>query len=518
MSKLFNIVPTPKEKYSTHDNSHSFLTTFNIGGLYPIMTELVTPGEKWKVNIASFIRTMPLVSPVLGQMDLKIDAFAVPIRLIWDDFEKYISEGPTGGFSAEVPALHVPSGFQDNGGFYKLTDHFGFGNKTQFFNALPFRAYQKIYNDYYRNQNYQEEIPIDMSSGTKQLHLGSTMDETNVQNFYMRYRNWNRDYFTSILPEPQKGPAVKIPFEADIESDGVLTVQDASGRISAVKSKKYTSNHLTVNDAFADNSQVTYSGGLKVSDGATPPTIETLRFAETLQEYCEAMARGGTRYAEYLRTIWNVKSRDSRLQRAEYLGGYRGPISISEVMQQAPAEDSPLGTLAGKGISAGSSRFFKHYFDEWTVCMVIMSVVPRSMYGQGCRRWLMYEDPTEWPNPFFGNLGEQEIFRGELYSSDSDVQDREVLGYMPRQIEAKYIPSTFHGQFKNSLSYWHVGRQFEEAPYINKNFIQVNPAEEAKLFPDISNVYDNFIGQFMFQVKRKNHLPYYGVPRFTHIV
>jgi len=264
---------------------------------------------------------------------------------------------------------------------------------------------------------------------------------------------------------------------------------------------------------------IQYKSGLKGTVSQVElPTIEELRYAETLQEFYEAQARGGTRPKEYYLNIWHTRSKDSRLDRPEYLGGYRGPITISDIDQTSVSAATAQGNLAGKGVSAGGSRLFKYHVPEWGIIMVIMSVQPKSSYYQGTRRWNLYNDVFDFPNPFFANLGEQPILNQELYDDPSDGLNSGTFGYTPRYAEAKFIPSSVHGQFRSTLDYWHLARKFGSRPNLNSAFLHVDPSEVARIFPDQVSSNDKFIGTFFFHVDRKMYLPYYGVPRLIHSV
>lgn len=562
---IFSQVPTTRIARSRHNLSHQVKMSFDAGKINPLLCELARPGDTWRVGLEQFVRTMPMIAPLMDRMDIKVDSFFVPLRLIWDDFEDFITLGPTGEFSAlrptiSVPANSIPSVYQ-----YKYAPIFGIGGMSDYLNfppfnlgtdnsneaikidALPFRSYQIVYNEYFRNEVLDVEIPIAKSSGDLQL-VPTTAQQTLIpassSNFELRSRGWNKDYFTSALPTPQKGPAVRIPYgDIEVTSDGEFLVKEVGGNppdpslsdITLVT--KDVPTRVTYQDGQMQNQTqgfgalrldttnpnwgkaMEYFKGLKANmDASDLPTIEELRYAEVLQEFYEANARGGTRAKEYYQNIWHTRTKDARLDRPEYLGGYRGPITISDIDQNSESAVTPQGTLAGKGVSAGGNRLLRYHVPEWGIILIVMSVVPKSSYYQGFRKWNLYNDVFDWPNPFFANLGEQEILNKELYHSASDNDDDDTFGYTPRYAECKFIPSSVHGQFRSTLDYWHLSRKFGSRPHLNSAFLHIQQSEVERAFPLQVSDSNKFLGTFFFHIDCKMYLPYWGVPRLIHSI
>lgn len=547
---IFSQIPIPRIARSTHKLNHSYQMTGDYGGIYPILCELAYAGDTWKFDLEQFVRSMPMIAPVMSMSDIKVDAFFCPIRLIWDDFEDWITLGPTGEASFDWPTILMSAGSPssesakrlnsicDTGG---LADYLNFpsysfiggASGSRELDALPFRVYQTIYNEYFRNQNLETEIPVLHSSGRSQIQLSGT-SESLYSNFTLRYRGWNKDYFTSALPFPQKGPAVRLPSAGDVvisaDPDEHLQVSATGVGTFPLNSQANVSSVIDGADGdtvgaslLLENESglryIDYAAGLKGTvQTIDAPTIEELRYAEVLQEFYEANARGGSRPKEYYLNIWHTRTKDSRLDRPEYLGGYRGPITITDIDQTSQSDISAQGTPSGKGVSAGGNKLCRYHCSEHGYIMVLVSITPRSSYSQGFRKMNLYRDVFDFPNPFFANLGEQEIKNLELYDDPSDGKNNDTFGYTPRYAEAKFIPSTVHGKLRTNMNYWTLTRQFSSRPNLNAAFVHINPAEMARIFPSQVTDYDKFVATFYFKIKRRMYLPYWGVPRLIHSI
>lgn len=546
---IFSSVPITKVSRSTFNLDHENKLSFNFGGLYPILTHTILPGDRASLGLQSFIRTVPLLSPVMHRNDIKVDSFFVPFRLIWPNYEKFLQ--------CEDPTIKMPKLFCTNStlknqydsimGVGSLADYLGFASvpydvltsedsiadiEDRMMNVLPFKAYQIIYDYYYRSKTLEDSIFDDpyydfLSNDNVALSPSST--DPRVKYFMLRYRSWRRDPFTSALPDPQKGNPVLLPeSDLSIVPDGNLGTdqKDVSMRTGDLWTSDNDVRRASAPNPSAEN-VLQYKSGLKV-DKTNSPTIEDFRYAEVLEEYEEALARAGAgntgSFKEWLLSIWRTLSPDARLDRPEYLGGYRGPIQISEVPQTSSAtESSPQGTLAGKGLSVGGQLLFKnHKFKEPGYLMVIMSVVPKSSYMQGDPREFLYDNCYDFPNPYFANLGEQEVLTQEVNATKALCVDgqQKTFGYNVRNYEMKQLPDTVHGALRSSLAYWHEGRIFDESSFeelinLNYDFVKMFPQEVSRIFPSSENS-DKLIGEFYFSFRAKRSLPYYGVPRVGH--
>lgn len=337
---------------------------------------------------------------------------------------------------------------------------------------MPFRAYQLIYNEYYRDQNLIDEIAISRSSGNAVVS-GSTVNTYQNQIWRLRKRAWQKDYFTSALPWAQRGPSADIPM---------------SGRI-AVKAGPHASQVSVQNgnlvSTVPNNSEV-----FADVDASNLGTINELRRAYRLQEWLEKNARGGARCVEQILSHFGVKSKDSRLQRPEFLGGNRSPIMISEVLQQSQtSQDSALGTMAGHGIGANSGAPWSRFFDEHGLVLGIMSVTPKPAYMQGLPRLFSKFDKFDYYWPEFAHLGEQEIKNKELFYDSSDSQrNDETFGYTPRYAEYRYVPNTVHGDMLTSLDFWHMAEKYSNStpPNLNQDFVECDPTHRVFAVEDKS--------------------------------
>ena len=506
---IFKSVKNRRPQTSQFDLSHERKFSMNMGELIPILCEPVVPGDTFKMNTETMMRLAPMVSPVMHRVNVYCHFFFVPNRIIWDNFKDFITGGESGTESPVAPYFNFTGGSIVNG---SLHDYLGIATGTvsnsQRVSALPFRAYSEIYNEYYRDQNLQAKVGISKADGY----------DTTTNSSILK-RCWEKDYFTSALPWTQRGGDVNIPlgdtapiiknpnnlynpvlrdgsgdpYQGNVSTNAAGNLGDGSG------SMYFDPNHSLTTD---------------LSD-ATSASITDLRRATKLQEWLEIMARSGSRYVEQIRAIFGVISSDARLQRPEFLGGGKQPVTISEVLQTSESNTTPQGGMAGHGISVGNTMSFKKFFEEHGFVIGIMSVLPRTSYQQGTRRYYRHFDKFDYPWPQFARIGEQPVYGFELYNDYSvpngELED-DVFGYQSRYSDFKYIPSSVHGEFKDDLDFWHMGREFGSKPNLNAAFVQSDPTHrifavsdpsEAKLYVQIYN-----------NLKAIRPLPYYGTPQF----
>jgi hypothetical protein len=429
--------------------------------------------------------------------------FFVPNRILWDNWEKFITDANSG-----IVAPHLKyENFYAGSTFSKFMDYLGVppqvaGGTSTDINMLPMAAYQCIYNEFYRDQNLIEPIDYKLRDGA---YLG-TLETYNL--LTMRKRAWQHDYFTSSLPWAQKGDAIDIPignidgFNLEIKHN--LPGGTGDTTISAtpydIEQPIETTGTIIPGELYT-----------KLPDiNVEPTTINELRRAFKLQEWLERNARGGTRYIENILSHFGVKSSDSRLQRPEYITGVKNPIVISEVLNTTGQEGGlPQGNMAGHGIGVTSGNSGSYYCEEHGFIIGIMSIMPQSSYQQGIPKQFIKNDPLEYFWPSFAHIGEQPVENQELFAYTPEKNG--TFGYVPRYAEYKYFPSRVAGDFRTSLNYWHLGRIFDTAPALNKEFLECNPSK--RIFAVESGT-DSFYCHVLNKIRATRPMPKYGTPQF----
>jgi len=502
---IFNSIQLKKPKKNFFDLTHDVKLSTNMGQLTPILTLEVVPGDSIELGCESIIRFAPMTAPVMHRMDVTMHYFFVPNRILWDNWEKYITNnGPNGtGLDIVAPFLDYGTGWIANAPeAVKFLDYMGVppipvGGTSVAINALPFAAYQCIYNEYYRDQNLIDPINYKLVDGENSLGYTRINELCSIRN-----RAWEHDYFTASLPFAQKGAAVDIPLgavngDANIYSNvGNTTLSGSAGDPVVIGDS---------NTGFTDLWAQT--DGLTVE----PTTINDLRRAYRLQEWLEKNARGGTRYIESILSHFGVKSSDARLQRPEYITGVKTPVVISEVLNTSGTEgELPQGNMAGHGIAVSSGNSGRYYAEEHGYIIGIMSVMPKTAYQQGIPRTFLKLDPLDYFWPSFANIGEQEVQLQELYAYTPNRTD--TFGYVPRYSEYKYMPSRVAGDFRTSLDYWHLGRIFGSEPTLSQEFVECTPEDTDRIFavtdPDAQKLYCHVLNK----IKAVRPMPKYGTP------
>jgi hypothetical protein len=459
--------------------SHYNLLTAGYGNLTPLSWWEVLPGDTQQISSSLLIRSTPLVAPVMHPVRVRLHYWFVPNRLIWEDWEDFITGGDDGTFEASPPSFSTAGGTIEPGDFEELMgippgDYSGVSDLV--YSALPFRAYNLIYNEMYRDQDLVDELPISTSSGA---------DVTTTKQ--MQRVSWSKDYFTTARPWSSKGNEILIPIgtSAPLKGIGVaptstpgtdVNINETGGPPATQYAGAFQSassdlrmaedlNHPGYPNMWADLSQAT---GVSVRD---------LRNYLAMQRYQEARAQFGSRYSEYLKyLVPGIGNLDSRLQEPEYIGGGSSTISFSEILQTQRSDtgETPLGTMAGHGISAQRTRRIRKFFPEHGIVMVLMSVVPKSIYAnQVERKWHRLNKEMYFQKEL-QYIGEQPITNREIYNLHSDPTG--IFGYNNRYDEYRWAPSSIHGEMFNTADGWHFARIFESDPALNKSFIECNPA------------------------------------------
>lgn len=440
--------------------SHYKLLTCDMGKLVPLTWYEALPGDTIQQASSALVRVSPLVAPVMHPVRVRIHHFFVPYRLIWSDWEDFITGGPDGD-DASVPPYRTSSGITAGTLFDYLGVPVGSYSPNLQFSALPLRAYQLIWNEYYRDQDLQTEADVGKASGAD----GST---TTIQSVC-----WEKDYFTSARDSEQKGTEVTIP---------IGDTADVVRKSNAAYWKAYQTGTDTLEgtgDITVSTGNVTGpSGGISFDPmsgleadltAATGVNISDLRLALALQRYMEARSRYGSRYVEYLRYL-GVRSSDARMQKPEYLGGGRQIIQFSEVLDVGK---TTIGAMAGHGIAAMRTARFRRYFEEHGIVMSLLSVVPKSMYHQGLWRFFSRTVKEDWFQKELAFIGDQAVRCDEIYANAADRDG--VFGYQGRYDEYRSIPSFIHADFHTNLDEWHMARDFGSEPTLNSTFVACAP-------------------------------------------
>ena len=507
--KIFEQAMMSSPKKSAFDLSHEHKTTTEFSKLTPIMNMEVVPGDQIAVNSEILVRMAPTIAPIMHRVDVFVHHFFVPNRIVWDKWEDFIFPKDDYKTPPTMPTVEISEQYSlpELWGTRSLANHLGFPviDPKQLIDnikvsSLPFRAYTAIYNDYYRDQNLEDELDLDS-------------DEI----FKIRYRAWEKDYFTSALPFAQKGPAVKIPGGSGSLKDVQLADQVTGlGLPNANLS-------TDVNSVVRSTTDPTKGGQLNFGESNMGTTIEDLRRSARLQEWLEKAARAGTRYKEGIKSFFGTNIGDARLDRPEYLGGGKQPITISEVLNTTgnisgdttDQQPNVQGDMAGHGIAVGGKNNFKYSVKEHGHIISIMSIMPKPAYQQGIDKLWTRNDRFDYYWPEFANLGEQEIKNQELYvTADSATRDQ-TFGYQQKYAEYKYACDKVTGDFAGNLDFWHLGRKFVDQPYLNNAFIKPDVEEFERIFAVDSKTTgtDQFWCQIYHDVKARRPMPYFGTPR-----
>lgn len=510
---LFNTVKLNRPKRSVFDLSHDVKLSLRMGQLIPTMCTELVPGDKFTMSCESMIRFAPMLAPIMHRVDCSMHYFFVPNRILWPNWEKYITNTPVGGGDNNLPAF--PTLPYSTSSYSQLYDYLGLppieddSSNSYNINALPFAAYQKIYNDLYRDQNLIEDLEIELLDGFN--------DQQFAKLTAIRNRAWEHDYFTSALPWAQKGNAVDIPLGT------VGLVDDLSeSENPAFIGKNGESFGGNISQIDLPEKKISGSASIPLGEaGVYDPkdtlqveatTINDLRRAFRLQEWLEKAARGGSRYIENILVHFGVKSSDKRLQRPEYITGIKAPVVISEVLNTTGTEDAPQGNMAGHGVAVTSGKYGSYFAEEHGYIMCIMSVMPKTAYQDGIpKHFLKTTDPFQFYWPSFAHLGEQPIVNSELFVKATDPDG--VFGYVPRYAEYKFENNRVAGDFRTSLDFWHMGRKFATEPMLNADFVTAQPTDRIFAVAD-QPTNQNLWCHVFHKVKAVRPMPKFGTPTF----
>ena len=506
-----NSISTPKPGKNKFDLSREVKQTGNMGMLYPCFIQDVIPGDSFRVNTQQMVRFSPLLAPMMHNVDFKLDYFFVPYRIIWDEWKDFITGGEDGTDLPSYPRFQVDGtvkstyltkgsladylGIPPNsvsatttGGAW--TGVSGYSDRRHHLSILPFRAYQLIYHEYFRDQNVGTEHNQYTNSGLQtQSYLSDQLT--------LRRSNWEKDYFTSSLPFLQRGGEVVLPImEAGIASDHFDGSIVGDGELSGL------------NPAVIDNHL----------------SILELRKASALQRWLELMARAGSRYREQIHAIFGERIPDYTVQVPQYLGGGKTPIMISEVLSTysqtssastGTSTDRPQGDMSGHALALGDNIGFQQTFNEHGIILGLCRVIPKSSYIQGLSRFWQKFDKFDHYFPQFANLGEQEVFNKELFVKGDSNTDNLIFGYQQRYAEYKYAHNRVAGDFRDTLAHWELSRRFTDHQNLNQSFVECDPQETSRIFAITDENEDKLWISLYHKVDALRPMPYHSNPSLS---
>lgn len=517
MSKKYNFVGALRPKANVFDLSHSNMFSCNMGKLYPFLLQETLPGDKFSLKTNMLIRLAPQVFPTMHQVDAYIHYFYVPSRILMDKWEDFITGGEDGESTIVAPYIKLPTPDPTNGYQGTLLDYMGVPNQVNSsirISALPFRAYNKIYNDWFRDEDLIEEVPISTADG-----------EDSETSLVLLNRAWEKDYFTSARPSAQKGPSVKIPlsgnapvYTTNIDNPDVPTTIGLRGYTGdGFKHGIFVDvdgNTVIANDNQTLSGTVNFSPRNLIADltNVTSTSINDIRLAWQTQKFFERNMRCGSRYTEFVQSHWGFKPSDGRLQRSQFIGSEKFPVIFSEVIQTSGSDSSsPQGNMAGHGVSFNIKGGCKYFCQEHGFIIGLLSVLPRTNYMQGLDRMFTRESRFDYFLPEFQHIGEQGVKEKEIYANANDPEA--TFGYQARYNEYRTHSSSVHGEFRGNLKSYHMAREFESAPNLNGDFVSSDPT--TRIFAVESDISDKLYVESFISIKAMRLITSLAEPGFV---
>jgi hypothetical protein len=503
-------------------------TTFNTGDLIPIYLDEVLPGDTHQVDVACVMRMATPIFPVMDNAYCDFYFFFVPNRLLWEHWKEFMGENKQTAWTPKteysVPQVTAPKGGWAEG---TLADYLGLPTKVEGISvsALPGRAYGLIYNEWFRNQNVTQPTLVEVTDATTTgKNDGSDTNDSAITLAKPLKAAKVFDYYTGALPEPQKGEPITIPLTGNAPIVG-KNVND--GENIEYSLRVVDGGNVRVSDFYINAPDIKFpNGSTRVQDesqnaflyadlgGVTAATINQLRQAFQIQKLLEKDARGGTRYREVLREHFGVISPDSRVQIPEYLGGYRLPINVSQVIQTSSSDEtSPLGNTAALSVTTMNKPMFTKSFTEHGFIMGLAVVRTDQTYQQGIERMWSRKGRYDYYWPVLANIGEQAILNKEIYAQ-GNAKDNEAFGYQEAWADYRYKPSKVTGLFRSnaqqSLDAWHYAQDYDALPTLSTAWMEQGEAEMKRTLAVQSQ--PDFIADFYFMNKTTRCMPVYSIP------
>lgn len=485
--------------------SHQWLGTFNMGQLVPTGYVDALPGDTFQHGVRSVIRLSPMDRPQYSTSVCRTHVWRIPMRLLWEDWEKFITGGEDGKQTPAWPTIDATAGFAVG----SLGDYLGFpvGINLGQVDAIPFRAYAFVFNRRYRVQQLVAEVGFSTASG---------VDATTNQQ--LLYAPWERDYFTLCTKEPLLGDPVVLPIGSTAPVEYVhantdpWTVRRADTGAPVTEAATGVPTRTASQDELHDENTATDrplhfdpKGNLQTNlAGATGVDLIEFRIAQAIQRYREARNLYGARLTEYIYHEFGVRSSDARLQEPEYLGGGKYPIQVSEIVQTAPTtggSQDGVGNLSGHGLGVVSSPRYRVFFEEHCVVLTLMSVMPKTLYAQGVPRKYLKRVKEDLYQPELAHVGDEMVTNREIWAASATPDEK--FGYQRRYEKYRREPSTIHGTFRDGGSgdtVWHQGRLFTSDPLLNGAFVTSDPA--ARIFQDTTGVQMQVLVKHSLQARR----------------
>lgn len=512
----FNRIRVDVPNTNSFDLSFDNKLTLDIGKLYPVLVQETLPGDHFKITPQMLVRFAPLVFPIMHRIDATIHFFYVPNRIVWNQFpqflagEDYVPPYFQGTTEVPLPVTHL-----------SVWDSLGLpetDNLKMPFSAIPFLAYQRIFNEYYQDQNNDDtyiatrdtlKAIAAMDGLITPVEFGETT-WTPLEGH--RIRAWEHDYFTSCLPYAQKTETpVSIPL-----SLGNIPVESAFMELVAGGGDPAAGNVLTDGNGFITDSTPALVKILGTADGSSAEitgTINQLRVAMQLQKFLEKNARGGTRYNELIKVHFGTNIGDDRISRPEYIGGVKNNIIISEVLQTSQTtNDSILGDYAGNATGVIGGNDISYWCPEHGFIIGILSVVPKTAYFQGINKKYSRTSYQDYYWQEFAHLGEQAVLNKELFYSNAlpDNTLNGTFGYIPRYSEYKYNASEVHGNFRTDMLDFHLARNFGSLPTLNSDFVYVN--DDKRIFAVSASDRNSLYAHIYFDIMAQRKIPFFTDP------